>query len=260
MSDANTPVVELKNISFAYACQGSNGDSAPLQVLENIELRITKGEVVCLLGPSGCGKTTLLNLIAGFVHPESGTLFVRGKPARGCPKQCGMVFQTDTLFPWLTVRENVAFGPSCCADTVGVNEVQRYIEIVGLTAFGDYFPSELSGGMKQRVALARALVSHTDLLLMDEPFGSLDAQSREVMQELVANIHASLNPTVVMVTHDIEEAVFLADRIVVLSRLPGRVVEEVVVPTPRPRTVSLRETVEAAGLRTLLRRHLRLLL
>lgn len=214
-----------------------NSGGAPLPVLENISFSAAPGELICLLGPSGCGKTTLLNIIAGFTPFSSGTLTVHGRPVtRPGPDRC-VVFQEDALFPWLTVAENIAFGlKGRTRDRQAIgSEVDRFLDLVGLRAFRDYLPREISGGMKQRVALARVLVLNPRLLLMDEPFGALDAQTREEMQNLLLALWQKLSHTILFVTHDITEAITLADRILILDRHPGRLRSEVRVPLPRPR-------------------------
>jgi NitT/TauT family transport system ATP-binding protein len=249
------PVIELDRVSFGH--RGATGVPGPL-VIDGLALRVAAGEVVSLLGPSGCGKTTVLNLIAGFLTPSEGDVCVHGERVVGVPARCAMVFQGDALYPWLTVRENVAFGLTCGGRRAAA-EADGWLEQVGLAAFAHRLPSELSGGMRQRAALARALAVKADVLLMDEPFGALDAQTRERMQELLADLHSRLRPAVVLVTHDVDEAVFLADRILVLSPAFARIVEEHGVSTPRPRTVAAREAPEAVHLRGQLRRTLRAL-
>jgi len=205
--------------------------------LDAFNLEIAPGEFLCLLGPSGCGKSTALNAIAGFVPALEGAILIDDKPVRGPGADRGMVFQQYSLFPWKTVLENVAFGPRMKG--ASVNEARRqareYLELVGLGGFADAYPATLSGGMQQRVGIARALVNHPKVLLMDEPFGALDAQTRGLMQENLLRLWSCIGSTVVFVTHDIDEAVFLADRIVVMSAAPGRILLDLRVELPRPR-------------------------
>lgn len=205
------------------------------------QLDIKPGEFVCLLGPSGCGKSTLLNAIAGFVKPSSGRLTVDGSSVNGPGPDRGMVFQQHSLFPWKTVCENVAFGPLMAG--VGRNEAtsiaRTFLSLVGLAAFEHAYPGTLSGGMQQRVGIARALANYPSVLLMDEPFGALDAQTRVMMQENLLDIWREFKNTVVFVTHDIDEAVFLSDRIVVMSASPGHIIADIPVKLPRPREQGL---------------------
>lgn len=200
-------------------------------------LEVRPGEFVCLLGPSGCGKSTLLNTIAGYVAPSSGRVLVDEEPIEGPGPDRGMVFQQYSLFPWKTIRENIAFGPRCTGasrDTAN-GTANTFLEMVGLSTFADRYPAELSGGMKQRVGIARALANYPRVLLMDEPFGALDAQTRAMMQEGLLEIWAEFRNTVVFVTHDIDEAVYLADRVVIMSASPGSIIADIPVPLDRPR-------------------------
>jgi NitT/TauT family transport system ATP-binding protein len=208
-----------------------------VSVIERIDFSVAPGELICLLGPSGCGKTTLLSLVAGFLFPSSGSLSVYGRPVtQPGPDRC-VVFQEDALFPWLTVAENVAFGLKGRLSGKALrDEVAHHLELVGLSSFGNYLPGEISGGMKQRVALARVLILKPLVLLMDEPFGALDAQTREEMQQLLLTLWREFSPTILFVTHDINEALVLADRILVMARHPGRIAEAVAIGMPHPRT------------------------
>ena len=215
-------------------------------VLENINLSADGGELICILGRSGCGKSTLLKILAGFISPSSGTLCVNGKPVtHPGPDRC-VVFQEDTLFPWLTVQENIAFGlkGKRTGKKAVKKEVDRYLSLVGLSEFENYIPGDISGGMKQRVALARVLILKPAVLLMDEPFASLDAQTREEMQNLLLSIWSTLAHTILFVTHDVNEAVTLADRILIMGNEPGRIKEELSVGLPRPRKQEMREFLE----------------
>lgn len=209
-----------------------------LTVLEDINLEVRTGEFVCLLGPSGCGKSTVLNLLAGFDSPDHGTISLDGQAIRGPDPRRGMVFQQPTLFPWLTVLDNVAFGPRMAGRDARdyLPEARRLLRQVGLERYAEHYPWQLSGGMRQRVALARAWLPGPQVLLMDEPFGALDAQTRLVMQELLNRIWTETGTTIVFVTHDVDEALFLGDRIVMMSAHPGRVREIIEVPFARPRT------------------------
>jgi NitT/TauT family transport system ATP-binding protein len=198
-----------------------------MPALLEVNLEIQAGELVCLLGPSGCGKSTLLNIVAGFLPPTRGRVLVEGTPVAGPGPERGVVFQEYVLFPWLTVAQNVEFGPRLMGTPAAQCReiVARYLEMVGLTEHAAKFPVQLSGGMKQRVAIARALANHPSIVLMDEPFGALDAQTREVMQEELSRIQRLEHKTIVFVTHSIREAVYLADRVVVMTRSPGRIKE-----------------------------------
>ncbi len=211
----------------------------PVQALDKIDLEVAAGEFVALLGPSGCGKSTLLNIIAGFEHATSGLLTVHGRKVDKPGPDRGVVFQEGALFPWLTVWENVIFGPRTqgLAPASYEKRAHEMIEIVGLTEFKDHLPVQLSGGMRQRVGIARILTLGSEVLLMDEPFGALDAQTRLSMQELLLSVWQQLKPTVVFVTHDIDEALFLADTIYVMSARPGRIQARMAVPLARPRTI-----------------------
>ncbi|MFM9846059.1 MAG: ABC transporter ATP-binding protein [Hyphomicrobiaceae bacterium] len=208
--------------------------------LQRVSLEIAENSFTCLLGPSGCGKSTLLNMVAGFVTPSSGRILVDGSEVRGASADRGVVFQEYALFPWRTALRNVAFGPFIRGKPRAqqVDTAQRYLKLVGLSGHEQKFPSELSGGMKQRVEIARALANHPSVLLMDEPFGALDAQTREVLQEEMLRIWQHERKTVIFVTHSISESIFLADRIVVMGTKPGSIKEvlDIELEHPRDRT------------------------
>ena len=215
-----------------------DSDRQTVQALADVNFAVGASEFVCLVGPSGCGKTTLFRLIAGLETPTAGVVELDGSPVTGPGTDRGMVFQEYGLFPWRTVRGNVAFG----LEEQGLDgearrrRVEEMIELVGLDGFGDAYPKELSGGMKQRVGIARALAVDPELLLMDEPFGSVDAQTRDMLHAELLDVWAETEKTVLFVTHDVEEAVTLADRIVVMAANPGRVREVVTIDLDRPRT------------------------
>jgi ABC-type nitrate/sulfonate/bicarbonate transport system ATPase subunit len=209
--------------------------------VDALSLTVHDKEFVCIVGPSGCGKSTLLRVIAGLSRPQTGEVTLDGERVTAPGGDRGMVFQSYTLFPWLTVQGNVEFGPRLsgrspeeCAQVA-----HRYIDLVGLAGFEHAYPKELSGGMQQRAAIARSLANDPEILLMDEPFGALDAQTRSLMQELLLRVWEQTHKTVLFVTHDIEEAILLADRIYVMTARPGRIKHEVRVPLPRPRTVAV---------------------
>lgn len=212
----------------------------PVVALDNITLEVNEGDFVALLGPSGCGKSTLLNLIAGFELPTSGSLRVNERPVLAPGPDRGVVFQEAALFPWLTVWENVIFGPKVQGLPRAEYEERAHemLSIVGLHDFKQHLPIQLSGGMRQRVGIARILTLGSRVLLMDEPFGALDAQTRLTMQELLLSVWQKLKPTILFVTHDIDEAIFLSNTIHVMSARPGRIQSTLTVPLARPRTVA----------------------
>ena len=228
--------ISVRNLHIEFDHNG--GKRAAVQ---DAQLEIRPGEFVCLLGPSGCGKSTLLNAMAGFVSPTRGELTIDGKGVDAPSPDRGMVFQQHSLFPWKTVRDNVAFGPlmAGASRNEACSVARTFLSLVGLAAFEDAYPGTLSGGMQQRVGIARALANYPSVLLMDEPFGALDAQTRIMMQENLLEIWREFKNTVVFVTHDIDEAVFLSDRIVVMSASPGRIIADIKVSLPRPREQSL---------------------
>ena len=208
---------------------------AHVTAVQDLSLEVKQGEFVSIVGPSGCGKTTLVNMIAGFVPLSGGEILIDGRAVSGPGPDRGVVFQSFALFPWKSVLENVAFGPRMRG--LPRQECERiareYVQLVGLSNSENRYPAELSGGMQQRVGVARALANKPDVLLMDEPFASVDAQTRMTLQEELTRIWLARRPTIVFITHDVEEAVFLADRVVVLSK--GRVLTEIAVPLARPR-------------------------
>ncbi len=206
--------------------------------IEDVSFQVRRREFVCVLGPSGCGKSTLIRILAGLDFPTGGDVKLDGKTVRGPGSDRGMVFQGYTLFPWLTVKKNVMFGlkvggkPGHLAES----EAREWIALVGLSKFENHYPHQLSGGMKQRVAIARALANNPRILLMDEPFGALDAQTRAQMQSYLLQIWRQVDITILFITHDLDEAVYLADRILVLDANPGRVMEFIENPVPQPRS------------------------
>jgi len=207
---------------------------------------VRDGEFVTVIGPSGCGKSTLLHIMGGFIKADAGAIQVHGRQVNGPGPDRGMVFQEFALFPWKTVAGNVAWG----LESQGLprakveQSVEKHLAMIGLTDFRDHYPAELSGGMKQRVALARVLAFDPAVLLMDEPFGALDAQTRESMQEELTRLWERTGKTIVFVTHDIEEAVYLGDRVVVLTARPGRIREEVKIDLPRPRGLEIKKSMQ----------------
>lgn len=229
------PILDIRGMSKRFSIGGQT-----VEALREVNLTITKGEFVCLIGASGCGKSTLLRIIAGFETASSGTAAMYGAPITGPGPERGMVFQDFALFPWLTVKQNIAFGPRQNGmpgeklDAIAA----RYTDMVGLTKFADYYPAQLSGGMKQRVAIARVLANDCEVLLMDEPFGALDALTREKLQQELLEIWERTKVTVIFVTHSVEEAVLLSDRVVVMTAGPGRIEYDGRVPLSRPREVS----------------------
>ena len=211
-----------------------------ITALNNINFKAHKREFVCVIGPSGCGKSTLIRILAGLESPSSGSVLLNGEQITGPGPNRGMVFQGYTLFPWLSVKRNVMFGllEAGHGKPAAEEQAMQWIELVGLAKFADAYPHQLSGGMKQRVAIARALANQPKILLMDEPFGALDPQTRCKMQSHLLEIWKNIDITVVFITHDLEEAIYLADRILVLKAHPGEVQEVVEVPVPQPRSVS----------------------
>jgi NitT/TauT family transport system ATP-binding protein len=214
-----------------------SGRGRQVVALQDIDLQIGRGELVCVLGPSGCGKSTLLGALAGFVRPTAGDIAVDGKPVIGPGPERGMVFQEYALFPWMTVAQNIAFGLQI--KRMGREEIEGRVQALlgrfGLADFHDRFPSDLSGGMRQRVAIARVLAIDSPILLMDEPFGALDALTRRNLQDDLLRLWAELGKTIVFVTHSIEEAIYLADRVLVMTYRPGTIKREQVVALARPR-------------------------
>lgn len=216
------PLVELSGVSMLY------GGKTQTDALTDIDLAINEGEFVCALGPSGCGKSTLLSIIAGLLAPTGGSVLMDGKPVTGVDSSRAVMFQTPTLYPWLTARGNVAFGPKMrglSKDEVA-RQTEKYLELVGLSEFADSYPYELSGGMKQRAALARVLVNQPRMILMDEPLGALDALTRANMQGLIRRVWQETKSTIFFITHDVDEALSLATKVVVMSSRPGRIVME----------------------------------
>jgi len=209
--------------------------------VEDTTLEIKSGEFVCILGPSGCGKSSLMNCIAGFVKPSHGLVTIDDEPVIKPGPECGMVFQQPSLFPWKTVKDNVAFGPLMSGEgkTSADSTARTLLSMVGLSAYEKRYPATLSGGMKQRVGIARALANYPSVLLMDEPFGALDAQTRSIMQANLLKIWREFKTTVVFVTHDIDEAIFLADRVLVMSASPGRIIADIKIELERPREAEM---------------------
>ena len=231
----------------------------PTEALQPTTLSVADNDFITILGPSGCGKSTLLRIVAGLDTPTTGRVLLDGAPVTGPGADRGMVFQSYTLFPWLTVRENVCFGlrergmPAPQQDEVA----RRWLARVDLTGFEDHHPKMLSGGMQQRTAIARALANDPKILLLDEPFGALDNQTRSLMQELLLSIWEAERKTVLFVTHDIEEAIFMASRVVVMSARPGRIKAEVPVTLPHPRHYTVKTTPEFSALKARLTEEIR---
>jgi NitT/TauT family transport system ATP-binding protein len=221
-------------------------DGRVLEVLDIESFTVREGEFITVIGPSGCGKSTFLHIIGGFIPADGGTIRVYGNAVNGPGPDRGMMFQEFALFPWKTVAGNVAWGLEAqgMAKAQVKPIVEKYLDIMGLADFRNHYPAEISGGMKQRAALARVLAFDPKVLLMDEPFGALDAQTRETMQEEVTRIWERTRKTIVFVTHDIEEAVYLGDRVVVLSARPGRIREEVRIDLPRPRGLEIKKSAQ----------------
>ncbi|HET9488281.1 MAG TPA: ABC transporter ATP-binding protein [Methylomirabilota bacterium] len=224
--------IQIQHVSKSF---GAPGQMTP--VLVDLDLEVADHEFVCLLGPSGCGKSTLLNIVAGFLAPGTGTVLIDGQPVTAPGADRGVVFQEYVLFPWRTVAGNVEFGLVLQGRPAAERRrtVARYLDLVGLGAHAEKFPVQLSGGMKQRVAIARALANNPSIILMDEPFGALDAQTREVLQDELSRIQRMEHKTILFVTHSIREAVYLADRVVVITSAPGRVKQVFAIKLPEVR-------------------------
>ncbi len=238
-----TPRIQFDKVSFDF--QTENG---PLRVVEDVSLDIRENEFICIVGPSGCGKTTIMNLLAGFAKPTKGRLTLDGNSIEGPGRDRGVIFQEYGVFPWLTVEQNILFGLRLAVSKTPAGEAEsvcrKYLELMGLTDFAKAFPKTLSGGMRQRLAIARAYAAQPEFLLMDEPFGALDAQTRSKMQNLLLEVLQREGKTVMMITHSVDEAVYLATRIVVVTARPARIKEIIEIPFGHPRNDSLHETAE----------------
>jgi len=241
-------------ISFDRVSVDYHTASGPLRVVDDVSYRIREGEFVSVIGPSGCGKTTMMNMVAGFLRPTSGSVMLDGKPIAGPGPDRGVIFQEYGVFPWLTVKQNIAFGLNLRASRVPESErediCQRYMVQMGLADFADAWPKMLSGGMRQRLAIARAYAVRPDFLLMDEPFGALDAQTRSAMQDLLLEVLQAEDKTVMLITHSVEEAVYLSNRIIVMTARPTRIREIIDVPFSYPRDDSLHQKPEFGELRS----------
>ncbi len=228
-------MIELKNVQKSYPAKRGRGN--PLVAVDGVDLTIQDGEFVTVVGPSGCGKTTMLNMLAGFESASQGDILLDGQPVKKPGPERAVVFQQPSLLPWMTVAENIAFGLTLRDGPRNINQdrLAAMVETMGLKGFEAHKPYELSGGMQQRVAIARALITDPRILLMDEPFGALDAQTRSDMQRFLLSLWKKLKPTVFFVTHDVEEAILLADRVLVMTPRPGRVATDMTIDLPRPR-------------------------
>lgn len=228
--------VEISNLGVRFGT-GAN----VVEAVSNVSINVNPGEFVSILGPSGCGKSTLLNVVAGFVARSDGSVRIDGKEVNGPGAERGMVFQQYSLFPWMTVRKNVEFGLKMLGRHSSERETaaRTLLGLAGLLAFENHYPDQLSGGMKQRVGIVRALATSPQVLLMDEPFGALDAQTRVVMQQILTNMWQRFRLSVLFITHDIDESIFLSDKVYVMTARPGRIKAEIEVPLPRPRVAEM---------------------
>ncbi|HET7635330.1 MAG TPA: ABC transporter ATP-binding protein [Burkholderiales bacterium] len=246
---ASQPRIVFDRVSVSF-----NTASGTLNVVDNVSYTIANGEFVSIIGPSGCGKTTMMNIVAGFVQPSSGSVTLDGKPITAPGSERGVIFQDYGVFPWLTVEQNIAFGLKLRANRASHDErsaiCRRYMQLMGLTDFANAYPKTLSGGMRQRLAIARAYAVKPEFLLMDEPFGALDAQTRSQMQDLLLQVLQQEGKTVMLITHSVEEAIYLSSRIIVATARPARIREIIDVPFPYPREESLHETAEFGELRS----------
>ncbi len=235
------PKLELHDVTITYP--GSK-DKQPYTAVTNINFKVAPGEFICVVGPSGCGKTTVLNAIAGLVAPTRGSVMIDGQISDRPGRNRSVVFQQASLLPWRTALQNIAYGLELnkVNKAEALEKSKELLNLVGLSKFGSHYPSQLSGGMQQRVNLARALATDPDIILLDEPFGALDAQTREFMQTELLRIWQSTKKTALLITHDIGEAVFLADRVIVLSAGPGQIKEIVSIDIPRPRDLHVKHT------------------
>jgi len=246
----------IENVSRTFP--GTHGGQ-PVKALQPASLSINANDFITILGPSGCGKSTLLRIVAGLDTPSTGRVLLDGREVRRPGPARGMVFQSYTLFPWLTVADNIAFG----LREKGTPEKERreivasYVDLVGLKGFENHWPKQLSGGMQQRTAIARALANDPEILLLDEPFGALDNQTRGLMQELLLGIWEKRKKTVLFVTHDIEEAIFMASRVIVMSARPGRIKSDVAVDLPHPRHYTIKTSPEFSELKARLTEEIR---
>ncbi|AZU62756.1 ABC transporter ATP-binding protein [Neobacillus mesonae] len=242
-TEGKTPKLEIKEVGKVFKTK--KGETT---ALEKTSFSVSEGEFVTILGPSGCGKSTVLRIAAGLEEATSGQVLIDGKPVSGPGPDRGMVFQSYTLYPWLTVKENITFG----LKLKGVPQRERdhvarhYLQLIGLEGFEKHYPVQLSGGMKQRVAIARALANEPKILLMDEPFGALDAQTRNIMQEVLLKAWEESKKTILFITHDVEESIFLADSVYVMTARPGRLKKKVPITLERPRDFSVKGSVEFA--------------
>jgi NitT/TauT family transport system ATP-binding protein len=251
---ANTAAIGRARISFERVTVEFPTPSGPLRVVDDVSYRIRDGEFVSVIGPSGCGKTTMMNLVAGFAKPTSGAVLLDGKSVTAPGPDRGVIFQEYGVFPWLTVKQNIAFGLNLRASRVPEGEreeiCRRYMRLMGLDDFADAWPKTLSGGMRQRLAIARAYAVKPEFLLMDEPFGALDAQTRSAMQDLLIEVLQAERKTVMLITHSVEEAVYLSHRILVMTARPARIREVVEVPLSHPRQEAVHASPEFAEIRS----------
>jgi NitT/TauT family transport system ATP-binding protein len=232
--------IEVRGLSMVFGSPRQR-----VQAVSDVSLQVEPGEFVTIVGPSGCGKSTLLNVVAGFLRATQGEALIDGRPIERPGADRGVVFQQYSLFPWMSVRRNVEFGLRMqgMAATQRETTARTLLGLAGLLAFENHYPDQLSGGMKQRVGIVRALATSPQVMLMDEPFGALDSQTRVVMQQILTNMWQRLRLSVLFITHDIEEAIFLSDRVYVMTARPGRIKAEIQIPLPRPRTAEMTSSV-----------------
>jgi NitT/TauT family transport system ATP-binding protein len=245
-ASSDQTIIGLENVTQTFVTP-----SGKITVLSDISLEVKRGSMLCIVGPSGCGKTTLLNLISGFLTPTSGTVKINGRPIMGPGPDRAVVFQRDSVFPWLTVRQNLEYGPKVqgIPRRQWAQRIDEYLEKVGLKDFANHYPKQLSGGMRKRVDIARAYANKPDILLMDEPFGSLDVMTKELMQKDLIELSYKEKKSLIFITHDIEEAVFLGDEVLVMTKRPPNIKRRIEVPFPQPRDISLKLEAQFQAMR-----------